>query len=38
MHEMMGGGMAWGSGLLWWLTAIFLILAIAVALKYLFKK
>lgn len=30
--------MAWGSGLLWWLTAIFLILAIAVALKYLFKK
>jgi hypothetical protein len=38
MNGMMGGGMPWGSGLLWWLTVILLILGIAVLLKYLFKK
>ena len=38
MNGMMGGGMAWGSGLLWWLTVILLVLGIAVLLKHLFKK
>ena len=37
MDQMMGGAMMWGIGLLWFLTVIVLILAIAALLKYLFS-
>jgi uncharacterized membrane protein len=37
MDQMMGGGMMWGMGLLWLLTVIVLVLAIAALIKYLFS-
>lgn len=36
MHDMMGGGMMWGMGLLWLLVLIVLVLAAAALVKYLF--
>ncbi len=38
MHDMMGGGMMWGIGLIGLLVVIVLVLAIAALLKYLFSK
>jgi hypothetical protein len=35
MHDMMGGGMMWGMGLIWLLVVIVLVLAIAALVKYL---
>jgi hypothetical protein len=35
MHDMMGGGMMWGMGLLWLLIVLVLVLAAAALIKYL---
>ncbi len=35
MHEMMGGGMMWGIGLVWLLLIVLLVLGIAALVKYL---
>jgi hypothetical protein len=37
MHDMMGGGMMWGMGLLWLLALIGLVLSAAALIKYLRK-
>jgi hypothetical protein len=37
MDQMMSGRMMWGLGLLWLLTVIVLVLAIAALIKYLFS-
>jgi hypothetical protein len=37
MHDMMGGGMMWGMGLIWLLLVILLGLGIAALVKYLSK-
>lgn len=37
MHDMMGGGMMWGMGLIWVLVVIVLVLAIAALVKYLHR-
>ena len=38
MHEMMGGGMMWGMGLISLLVIIVLLLAAAALIKYLFSS
>lgn len=37
MHDMMGGGMMWGMGLIWLLVLVVLVLAAAALIKYLRK-
>ena len=37
MHDMMGGGMMWGMGLLWLLALVVLVLSAAALIKYLRK-
>jgi hypothetical protein len=37
MHDMMGGGMMWGMGLLWLLALIVPVLSAAALIKYLRK-
>ena len=36
MHDLMGGGMMWGMGLIWVLFFVILVLAAAALVKYLF--
>lgn len=36
MHDVMGGVMMWGMGLLWLLLLVLLVLGIAALIKYLF--
>ena len=36
MHDIMGGGMMWGMGLVWLLLVIVLVLAAAALVKYLY--
>lgn len=38
MHDMMGGGMMWGMGLIWLLVILVLVLGAAALAKYLFSK
>jgi hypothetical protein len=38
MHDMMGGGMMWGMGLVGLLVTILLLLVIAALVKYLFFR
>jgi len=37
MHDMMGGGMMWGMGLLWLLLLVLVVLRIAALAKYIFS-
>jgi len=37
MHDMMGGGMMWGMGLLWLLALVMLVLSAVALIKYLRK-
>jgi hypothetical protein len=38
MQDMMGGGMMWGMGVVWLLTVLVLVLAVAALVKYVFFK
>lgn len=38
MHDMMGGGMMWGMGLVWLLVVIVLVLAAIALAKYIFSR
>lgn len=37
-HEMIGGSMMWGAGLLWLLLLVLLVLGILALVKYLFRS